>query len=60
MCMKMFDPEKLFFWQTNMVFYLAIFPWLHLVIDSVHIMESTSLRAFIGSLQHFEDILQTY
>ena len=28
--------------------------------DSVCIVKSTSLRAFIGSFQHVEDMLQTY
>ena len=30
------------------------------MVDSVYIVKSTPLRAFIGSFQHFEDILQTY
>ena len=33
MCMKKFDAEKIIFDKTYRVFYLAIFPWLHLVID---------------------------
>ena len=30
------------------------------MVDSVYIVKSTPLRAFIGSFQHFEDMLQTY
>ena len=30
MCIKKFDAEKIFFWQTDMVFNLAIFWQLHL------------------------------
>ena len=33
MCMKKFDAEKIFFDKLTGFFYLAIFPWLHLVID---------------------------
>ena len=30
------------------------------MVDSVYIVKSTILKAFIGSFQHFEDMLQTY
>ena len=30
------------------------------MVDSVYIVRSTPLRAFTGSFQHFEDMLQTY
>ena len=63
MCMKKFDAEKYFL--TNLQgFLLSHFSmtapsnwWL---VDSVYIVKSIPLRAFIGSFQHFEDMLQTY
>ena len=45
-----------------LAFNLAIFRQLHLVSDGgkVYIVKSTPLRAFTGSFQRFEDMLQTY
>ena len=61
MCMKKFDAEKIFFWQTDSVFNLAIFDncTLSIMDESAYLMKSTLLSAFTGSFQHFADMLQT-
>ena len=58
MCMKKFEAEQIFFWQTYRVFNLAIFRQLPLVNNEmiVYFVKSTPFRAFIGSFQHFVDI----
>ena len=51
MCMKKLDAEKIFFDKLRGFLVMC---------DSVYFVKSTPFRAFTGSYQHFEDMLQIY